>query len=138
MHLIALTLGMTFGIAMQAPASPGAGSVDVRSECDASSAIVAVAPRDAALQIHHSIAGAAACYFVTATVHGETIQGYVLDRQADAVVAFETSRAEAEQIAFKAPLPLPLGVEPSKALAVKASPNTEAKKPLPKSRRMSM
>jgi hypothetical protein len=120
--------------------APASGSVEVRSECDASSAIVAVAPRDAALQIHHSIAGAAACYFVTATVHGETIQGYVLDRQADAVVAFETSRVEVEQIAFKAPLPLPLspGVEPSKALAVKASPNTEAKKPLPKSRRMSM
>ena len=135
MNLIALIAGLAIQAPAPAPSSPG---LAVLSECDASSDVVAKAPRDAALDVHYSIAGAPTCYFVSVSVQGRTVQGFVLDRQAPAVVAFEKSRVETEQTAFKAPLPLPPSAEPQpqpepakapQPVAVKAS---ESKKPMSK------
>jgi len=125
MHLIALMIG----IAMQAPAP---SRVAILSECDASSGIVAEVPRDAALEVHYSIADAPpTCYFVSLTVEGKAVRGWVLDRQAPAVVAFEQSRVNYEQNAFKTPLPLPPSAtpepEPSKPAAVATKAPEEKK-----------
>ncbi len=141
MHLIALMIG----VALQAPAPAG---IAVLSECDSSSDIVAQAPRDAALDVHYSIAGAPTCYLVTGTLQGKPVRGYVLDRQADAVIAFEKSRVETEQTAFKAPplieAPAPPAADPAKpadsaktdtAVAAKAA---ETKKPAPKHPKVEM
>jgi hypothetical protein len=133
MHLIALMMG----IALQAPAgsSPAMSKVAVYSDCDPSSTVVAQVPRDSALDIRYSIADAPpTCYYVAAAVNGETVRGFVLDRQMPAIVAFEQARVANEKEAFKAPLPLPPSetpvapapAEPAKTVAVKAE---DEKKP---------
>ncbi len=141
MHLIALMIGVAF----QAPAP---ASVAVLSECDASSDVVAQAPRDAALEVHYSIAGAPTCYLVTGTLQGKPVRGFVLDRQVDSVVAFEKSRVQTEQTAFKAPpvidAPAPPPADPvkpadsAKTDATVAAKAAETKKPAPKRPKVEM
>jgi len=110
--------------------------VAVLTECDASSDVAAQIPRDAAMDVHYSIAGAPTCYLVTVTVQGKALKGYVVDRGADAVVAFEKSRVESEQAAFKAPLPMPesaaapvASVEPAKPAPAAVAAKVEKKSP---------
>jgi hypothetical protein len=104
--------------------------------------VVALVPRDAAIDVRYSIAGASTCYFVTLSAQGKiAVQGFVVDPELDAVVAFDRSRLENERIAFKAPVPVPViaspvsaaTVEPEKtAVAVKAP---EKKPVVPKPRK---
>lgn len=110
--------------------------VAVLTECDASSDVAAHVPKDAAMDVHYSIAGAPTCYLVTVTIQGKTLKGYVVDREADAVVAFEKSRVESEQAAFKAPLPMPAStaasvanVEPAKPAPATVATKVEKKAP---------
>ena len=140
MHLIALMIGVAFQ-------TPAPASVAVLSECDASSDVVAQAPRDAALEVHYSIAGAPTCYLVTGTLQGKPVRGFVLDRQVDSVVAFEKSRVQTEQTAFKAPpvidAPAPPAdpVKPAdsaKTDATVAAKAAETKKPAPKRPKVEM
>jgi|HubBroStandDraft_2_1064218.scaffolds.fasta_scaffold1129899_1 hypothetical protein len=141
MHLIALMIGVAFQ-------TPAPASVAVLSECDASSDVVAQAPRDAALEVHYSIAGAPTCYLVTGTLQGKPVRGFVLDRQVDSVVAFEKSRVQTEQTAFKAPpvieAPAPPPADPvkttdsAKTAAVVTAKAPEEKKPAPKHPKVDM
>jgi hypothetical protein len=140
MHLIALMIG----VALQTPAP---ASIAVMSECDASSDVVAQAPRDAAFEVHYSIAGAPTCYLVTGTLQGKPVRGFVLDRQIDSVVAFEKSRVQTEQTAFKAPplieAPAPPADPVKTADSAKTAPVVtakapEEKKPAPKHPKVDM
>jgi hypothetical protein len=125
------------GIAVQNPAPANA---PVLSECDTSSDIVAKTPLDAAIEVHYAIAGAPSCYQITLTINGQVMRGYVFDPRLDAVAAFEKSRLETEQAAFKAKLyipPLPAALQPPRTAVAVAKPVPE-KKPLPKTPKVSM
>lgn len=135
-------IAFTAALALQAgaPAQAAPAQVTVLSECDASSEVAARVPKDAALEVHYSLAGVPTCYFVTLNARGETVRGYVVDRELDVVVAFEKSRVESEQAAFKAPPPASTAPVVTAEPAKTADPAAKAqeKKPVPKRKDVAM
>jgi hypothetical protein len=106
-----------------------ASHIKVFSECDASSPVVALLPRDAAIDVHYSIAGATTCYFVTLSAQGKTaVQGFVVDPDLDAVASFDASRLENARIAFKAPVPVPVMAPAASAIAAEPTKTAIAEK----------
>jgi hypothetical protein len=123
------------GIALQGAAPT---TVPVLSACDPSSESIAQVPLDAAMEVHYSIAGAPSCYQVTLTANGNAVRGYVFDPRLDALVAFEKSRLQTEQTAFRTPPPVPASqATPPKTVIADAKPAPE-KKPVRKGPKVSM
>jgi hypothetical protein len=116
-------------VALQAYAASGFRIV---STCDESAEVRANIQKDAQLKIHSSVGGGSPCYSVTATVEGKQVQGYVIDRSLDAVVAFEKANAEFSRkalIAIQAP-PSPPAEAPATQSAPSASTAADTAKPV--------
>ena len=125
------------GLAFQTPA---AQSYPVRGECSESGVVLGSAAKDAALQIHFSIAGSSTCYAVTATIDGKAARGYILGRGPDSIEQFESARRETQKAVSRKPVvqssasPAAAGNPQGKAVEKKTgdSAEQEPSKPRPK------
>jgi peroxiredoxin len=72
-----------------------AAPVEIRSGCDATEAITATVPASTPIRVHSAVADGSLCYSVTAELEGRVLNGYVLDANLPAVVAFENERRAA-------------------------------------------
>ena len=67
----------------------------IRSECGETGAIVATVPDSTPILVHSAVADGSVCYSVTAQLEGRVLNGYVVDANLPAVVAFENARRSA-------------------------------------------
>jgi hypothetical protein len=113
---------LLFGIALEVSA---ATEYQIVRECDPASEVRALISKDSPIKIHFAIAGGATCYSVTATVDGMAVRGYVLDRELDAVIAFEKAVTAARQNLSDAP---PALAPPTASVPDSAASATDTKK----------
>ena len=95
----------------------------ILSGCDPAAQLRGEVARNTPLEIGFSIAGARACYSVTATVDGKPVHGYVLDLDLDAVREFEKARVAVEREAFSAAPPVPSTPAPAPSVGSPGVPD---------------
>jgi len=92
-----------------------AAPVALRSGCDPTDAIAATVPDSTPIRVRSAVADGSLCYLVTAEHEGRVLNGYVLDANLPAIVAFETARRAAFREAMIARLSPAADAAPAEA-----------------------